>query len=114
MPKSQVALSRLLFTHSWEDPQSDRVALAPLTGMRVVAITSGGCNVLSLLIDDPARIHAIDINPAQSALLVLKIAAIRALDLTSYRSFLGIDPAHDRWATYLELEPALSPAAAAF
>jgi len=35
---------------------------------RVVAIASGGCNVLSYLTADPARVAAIDLNGAHIAL----------------------------------------------
>jgi S-adenosylmethionine-diacylgycerolhomoserine-N-methlytransferase len=38
----------------------------------VVMITSAGCNALDYLLDDPARIHAIDVNFRQNALLELK------------------------------------------
>ena len=44
--KNQVALSRLVFTHNWEDPDSDHAALKIKSNDSVMAITSGGCNVL--------------------------------------------------------------------
>jgi len=44
---------------------------------RVVMITSAGCNALDYLLDDPAAIHAVDMNPRQNALLQLKVAMIR-------------------------------------
>jgi S-adenosylmethionine-diacylglycerol 3-amino-3-carboxypropyl transferase len=43
---------------------------------RVVMITSAGCNALDYLLDDPAEIHAVDMNPRQNALLQLKVAMI--------------------------------------
>lgn len=42
----------------------------------VVMITSAGCNALDYLLDDPARIHSIDVNFRQNALLELKQALI--------------------------------------
>lgn len=42
----------------------------------VVMITSAGCNALDYLLDDPASIHAIDMNFRQNALLELKQALI--------------------------------------
>jgi len=76
--KDQVALSKLVFTHNWEDPGSDQAALKIGSGDHVFAITSGACNVLGFLLYDPEVIYSVDINPAQSRILELKIAAIRA------------------------------------
>ena len=45
----------------------------------MMAIASGGCNVLSYLIADPAAILAVDLNRAHVALTELKLAAIRQL-----------------------------------
>jgi len=45
----------------------------------LVAITSAGCNVLDYALLAPRRIHAIDANPRQTALLELKLAGIRRL-----------------------------------
>jgi S-adenosylmethionine-diacylglycerol 3-amino-3-carboxypropyl transferase len=43
----------------------------------IVMITSAGCNALDYLLDQPAQINCIDMNPRQNALLQLKLAAIR-------------------------------------
>jgi S-adenosylmethionine-diacylglycerol 3-amino-3-carboxypropyl transferase len=61
---NQVQFSKLLFGHSWEDPASDRAALRIKRGDTLLTITSGGCNTLTLLLEDPACVHAVDINPA--------------------------------------------------
>ena len=79
--KDQVALFKLVFTHNWEDPECDHAALKIKSDDAVLAITSGGCNVLGFLLFDPEVIYSIDINPAQSYLLELKIAAIKALGI---------------------------------
>jgi len=52
--QDQVELSNLLFGMSWEDPSSDRRALAIKPGDTVTTISSGGCNTLTLLLDNPA------------------------------------------------------------
>jgi S-adenosylmethionine-diacylglycerol 3-amino-3-carboxypropyl transferase len=88
----QVALSDLLFGMSWEDPESDRAALHIRPGETLLTISSGGCNTLSLLLDDPGRVHAIDINASQSFLLELKCAAIRSFDASDLYAFLGLQP----------------------
>src|SRR6478609_9157719 len=88
--QDQVPLSKLVFTHNWEDPESDHAALQIKRNDAVVAITSGGCNVLGFLLFDPQVIYSIDINPAQSYLLELKIAAMKALDFEEFISFAGL------------------------
>ncbi|MFO1351777.1 MAG: BtaA family protein [Gammaproteobacteria bacterium] len=42
----------------------------------MVVLTSAGCNTLDYLLDAPAEIHAVDVNPRQNALLQLKLALI--------------------------------------
>src|SRR5579864_7182942 len=88
--KNQVPLFKLVFTHNWEDPESDQAALKIESGDTVFAITSGACNVLGFLLCDPKIIYSVDINPAQSRILELKIAAIRALDFEEFMAFSGI------------------------
>ena len=75
----------LVYAQIWEDPEIDLQALALDDECHVVAIASGGCNVLSYLIDDPHRITAVDLSPAHVALVKLKLAAAR--HLPSWESF---------------------------
>src|ERR1035438_10868481 len=86
----QVELSNLLFGMSWEDPSSDRRALAIQPGETLLTVTSGACNTLTLLLEDPGKVYAVDINPSQSYLLELKCAAVRHLDYNELRAFLDI------------------------
>lgn len=69
----------LVYPQIWEDPVVDMQAMDIQPGHHVVAITSGGCNVLSYLTADPARITAVDLNQSHLNLLKLKQAAIRHL-----------------------------------
>ena len=71
---------RLLYNCCWEDPRIDRQLFQIQPGSRVLAITSAGCNVLDYLLDDPAEVVAVDVNPRQNALLELKLALIRRGD----------------------------------
>ncbi|MEJ7586721.1 MAG: DUF3419 family protein [Ferruginibacter sp.] len=112
--KGQVALSRLVFTHNWEDPESDHAALSIKSGDRLLAITSGGCNVLGFLLFDPEIIYSIDINPAQSYLLELKIAAIKGLEYDEFTRFSGLKKYERRLNLYGKLKPFLSAGATAF
>ena len=68
--------SNLIYNCAWEDPRIDRELMQLDANSRVVMITSAGCNALDYLLDDPAEIHAIDVNHRQNALLELKKALI--------------------------------------
>lgn len=107
-------MSKLVFTHNWEDPESDHAALQIKRNDAVVAITSGGCNVLGFLLFDPQLIYSIDINPAQSYLLELKIAAIKALDFEEFISFAGLKNCEHRLNLYTRIRPFLSKEAIEF
>jgi S-adenosylmethionine-diacylglycerol 3-amino-3-carboxypropyl transferase len=105
---------RLMFTQSWEDPACDIEALRPQPGENLLAITSGCDNVLGFLLTDPARIFAVDINPAQTHLLELKMAAFRRLTHSEMLLLLGIPAGAGAPRLYLRLREELSPAALAF
>ena len=75
----------MVYPQIWEDPVVDMEALAIEPGDHIVAIASGGCNILSYLTADPARITALDLNHTHIALNRLKLAAARALP--SHRDF---------------------------
>ncbi len=92
----QVALFKLLFAMNWEDPASDRRALTVKAGETVMTVTSGCCNTFTLLLDNPAKIFAVDINPSQSYLLELKSAAIRQLECQELHRFLGLIACKER------------------
>jgi S-adenosylmethionine-diacylglycerol 3-amino-3-carboxypropyl transferase len=72
--------ARFVYNQIWEDPAVDLEALQLNGDHRVVTIASGGCNILNYLMVGPARIDAVDLNPAHIALTRLKIAAMRELD----------------------------------
>jgi S-adenosylmethionine-diacylglycerol 3-amino-3-carboxypropyl transferase len=79
----------LVYNTCWEDPAVDRRALQLGPEDTVMVITSAGCNALDYALDGPARIHAVDANPRQNALLELKIAAIRRLDFDDFFAIFG-------------------------
>jgi len=92
----QVELPELLFRNELGRPESDRQALQIRPGDALITIGSGGCNTFSLLLEDPGRVFAVDINPCQSHLLELKRAAIRRLDFDDLHAFLGLNPSARR------------------
>ena len=79
----------LIYNQCWEDPKLDRVALELNADSEVLVITSAGCNALDYLLLEPRRVHAVDANPRQTALLELKIAGIKALDWQTYFQVFG-------------------------
>jgi len=80
-----LAFKGLVYPQIWEDPEVDMEALAITPDCHVVAIASGGCNVLSYLVADPGRITAVDLARAHVALNCLKLAAVR--QLPTWQSF---------------------------
>jgi len=70
----------IVFNMSWEDPEMDRRAFGVGPQDAVISITSGGCNPLNLLCQSPRKLFCVDGNPAQTALLELKLAGIARLD----------------------------------
>ncbi|MEM1045565.1 MAG: DUF3419 family protein [Pseudomonadota bacterium] len=69
----------LVYPQIWEDPDVDMQALALGPGDRVIAIASGGCNIMSYLTADPKQIIAVDLNQAHVSLTRLKLAAVTHL-----------------------------------
>lgn len=105
---------QLIYNACWEDPRIDRELLELKADSRVVMITSAGCNALDYLLDGPAEIHAIDVNPRQNAVLELKLALIRRGDFGDLFEFFGIG-SHDRYkGVYRAVRSTLSESARDF
>jgi S-adenosylmethionine-diacylglycerol 3-amino-3-carboxypropyl transferase len=105
----------VLYANAWEDPAVDRAALRIQPSDIVLAITSGGCNVLTYLLDDPRKVIALDLNPHQNHLLELKMAAFRKLSHRQLLGFFGVRPSTARLALYRDrLRPVLSDDARRF
>jgi len=105
----------LVYNTCWEDPAVDRDALQIRPDDRLLVITSAGCNVLDYALTGPQRIHAVDANPRQSALLELKLAGIRALQFDDFYSVFG-EGRHARFRELYRdgLRSRLTPFARAF
>ncbi|HKY80592.1 MAG TPA: DUF3419 family protein [Sphingobium sp.] len=95
------AFRGLVYAQIWEDPEVDMEALAITPDCHVVTIASGGCNVLSYLTADPARITAVDLNTAHIALNRLKLMAARTLpDHAAFHRFFAKADCKDNVAAY--------------
>ncbi|MDQ3711320.1 MAG: BtaA family protein [Acidobacteriota bacterium] len=85
--KKQSALQKLfavwfdafVYNQIWEDPRVDLQALQINENSRVLTISSGGCNALNYLIENPASVTAVDLNRHHIFLLNLKISALKFL-----------------------------------
>ena len=84
------AFRGLVYPQIWEDPVADMAGLDLRPDDHVVTIASGGCNALSYLTGNPARITALDLNHAHIALGQLKHTAMRHLpSYGDFRRFFG-------------------------
>ncbi|MBH24597.1 MAG: S-adenosylmethionine--diacylglycerol 3-amino-3-carboxypropyl transferase [Myxococcales bacterium] len=105
---ARLDLSQVRYAQVWEDDLMVRRGLEVGPEDDVLSITSAGDNVLALLLCEPRSITAVDMSPAQSAALALKLAAIRALDHDRFVQLLGWRPSPDRLALYQRVRPHLS------
>lgn len=99
------------YSSCWEDEDMVKKTIKP--GDRALMIVSGGCSLFTGILQDPARLVGVDMNPAQVALVKLKIAALENLKFTEALKFLGlgtqIDHPEELRKTYEELKIYLSP-----
>jgi S-adenosylmethionine-diacylglycerol 3-amino-3-carboxypropyl transferase len=108
-----LAFGGLVYPQIWEDPRVDLEALEIRPESRIVAIASGGCNVMSYLTADPASILAVDLNATHVALNRLKLAAAACLpDYEAFYAFFGTADSSDNVDNYeLFIAPYLEPTA---
>jgi S-adenosylmethionine-diacylglycerol 3-amino-3-carboxypropyl transferase len=110
-PASEAAqhadFSGIRYAQCWEDADVLLDALAIRPGDRCLSVASGGENSLSLLACEPGAVVAVDISPAQIALVDLKRAAIRTLDHANAIAFVGLAPCADRLRIYRGVRAAM-------
>ena len=110
------AFRGLVYPQIWEDPLIDMEAMAIEPGQHLVAIASGGCNILSYLVANPGKITALDLNGAHIELNKLKLCAAQNMpDHASFHQFFGAADSHENEALYYKaLHPHLSDASRKF
>jgi S-adenosylmethionine-diacylglycerol 3-amino-3-carboxypropyl transferase len=108
---SAIADGTLRYSSVWEDYRLLERGLVINGGSYLLVIASAGCNVLNLLVNAPRRIVALDFNPAQTALLELKLAAIRCLSHGEFVELLGVRPSTHRLSSYARIRSSMSQAA---
>lgn len=93
--------SGLVYPQIWEDPDIDMEAMKLQPGEHVVAIMSGGCNILSYVAQVPVRITGVDLNPAHVALNKLKRCAAEKLpDYAAFHRFFAEADSAENVAAY--------------
>ena len=102
------------YANCWEDAAVLGRALAPVAGARCLSVASGGDNALFLLARGAAQVLAVDVSPAQLALVQLKARAFAGLDHADLLAFLGVRPSPVRLETYRRLRSSLDDPARAF
>ena len=104
----------LRYAQCWEDADVLVDALAVRPGGTYVAIASAGDNALAMLAAGPARVIALDREPAQLAALALRAAAYRVLAHEELLALVGSRPHADRLALYARCRPHLNDCARAY
>ncbi|MCY4170851.1 MAG: DUF3419 family protein [Bacteroidetes bacterium] len=102
------------YAQCWEDADILLEALNVREGDVCLSIASAGENSLSLLTQNPARVIAVDMNPAQLACLSLRVAAYRTLDHKELLQLIGSWECSDRESLYRRCRDVLDPDARNF
>jgi S-adenosylmethionine-diacylglycerol 3-amino-3-carboxypropyl transferase len=100
--------SQIRYAQCWEDADILLAALDPQPGHVLLSIASAGDNALALLTRNPARVIAVDLNPAQLACLELRVAAYRELEHEELLQLIGSRPSQHRAALYRRCRQQLS------
>ena len=82
--------NEFIYAFTWEDSRVDQRLLKINEKDVILCLTSAGDNLLDYLAScRPRRIHAVDLNPNQSHLLELKVAAYQALEYVDFWKLFG-------------------------
>jgi S-adenosylmethionine-diacylglycerol 3-amino-3-carboxypropyl transferase len=115
---SQVAyradFSDVRYGQCWEDTDVLLAGLDIVPGDTCLSVCSAGDNALAMLARDPARVIAVDLNPAQLACLELRMAAYRTLEYDDLLVLMGSRRGFHRAALYATCREQLSRGARAF
>lgn len=116
--RSEVAaeadFSLIRYAQCWEDTDVLLEALAIRPGDACFSVGSGGDNTLAMLSRDPGRVVAVDLSPAQNAVLELKAAGFATLGHDELLELVGAVPSARRAKLYAHARNALSTSARAY
>jgi len=105
---------RINYSQCWEDITLVKKALRISADDFILSITSGGDNSIALLLEDPNRIVAVDMNPRQNFLAELKLLSAIHLPYEKYLELLGVTSSSRRVELFQIIKPRLSAQAAAW
>ena len=109
-----VDFNHIRYAQVWEDADILLDALNIREGSTCVSICSAGDNALAMLIRNPARVYAVDLNPAQLHCLRLRIAAFRCLNHGELLELIGSRESRRRERLYARCRSDLADDARAF
>ena len=81
--------SRIRYAQCWEDADILLEGLDIQPGDHCLSIASAGDNALAMLTKEPAKVVAVDLNPAQLYCVELRVAAFRTLEHTELLELIG-------------------------
>lgn len=93
----------------WEDASIDRELLGINEHSKIMMISSAGCNALSYLLDNPAEIRTVDINPRQTALIELKLCILDNFEYDTFAAFFWVGSYLEYQSVYEQIQDQLSP-----
>jgi len=102
------ASSDVRYAQCWEDADILLRALNIQPGFTCLSIASGGDNTLAILSRRPRKVFAIDLSPAQLAVLELRVAAFRELQHPQVLALHGSVESHKRQELYQRCRKHLS------
>lgn len=99
--------SFIRYSNCWEDTQILLDALQIQENETGVSVASAGDNTLAMLMNNPAKVYAFDLNKTQLFCLELKMACFKNLPYEETLMFLGVGKC-DRLEIYKKIEYSLS------
>lgn len=96
------------YAQVWEDAEILLEALEINEDDNILSIASAGENVLSLLINNPNRVYAIDLNANQIACTEFKIVCYKYLEYQECMELIGVFDSKNRLEIYKKIEENLS------
>ena len=109
-----MSFEQIRYSQVWEDHRLLELGLQIQPHDDVLSICSGGCNALAMLLLEPRTVTTIDMNPAQSALLELKLAGIRMLEHEEFVCLVGAKEGFDRLRLFNRVKHQLTDSALSF
>lgn len=104
---SKADFSFIRYSNCWEDTNILLEALDIRKGETGISVASAGDNTLAMLIKEPERIYAFDLNPTQLYCCELKMACFRCLSYKDMLTLLGVRRG-ERLPLYSRVREALS------